>query len=80
MVQQLQKQLREVAVRAELADIVELLNREHGPVIREIRQRLSELIDGLNPVEVVPAAGAVTNYLNITVAGVEYAIELRARA
>jgi hypothetical protein len=80
MVQRLQKQLREAAVRSELADIVEALNREHGPVLREVKARLQELIDGLNPGEVAPAAGAVAGYLYVTIGGTEYAIELLERA
>lgn len=80
MVQKLQKQLREAAVRAELVEIAEVLNKEHGPALREVKARLQELIDGLNPGEVVLAAGVSAGFLNVTIAGNEYSIELFERA
>ncbi len=79
MVDPVKKRLRERPVQ-ELEEIRELLNREHGPTITEIRTRLNELIAALNPVAVVLTAGAQTAYLNVTVNGTDYAIPLHARA
>lgn len=80
MVDTVKKRLRDRPVEAQIEEIKELLNREHGPVITEIRTRFNELLNSLNPGDVVPAAGAVTDYLEVTIGGVGYAIELRARA
>lgn len=80
MVDQVQRRIRDRPVRDELQEIVELLNREHGPTITEIRTRLNELIAGLNPADVVPAAGAAAGFLNITIGVDEYAIPLLLRA
>ena len=81
MVDQVQRRVRDRPVRAELQEIVELLNREHGPTITEIRRRLNEIIDGLNPEGFVLTAGVpVVGYLNVTIGVDEYAIPLHARA
>lgn len=80
MVDTVKKRLRERPVEADLDEIKEVLNREHGPTITEIRTRLNEVINGLNPGDVVPAAGAVANYLEVTVGGVGYSIPLHNRS
>lgn len=80
MVDQVQRRVRDRPVRAELEEIVELLNREHGPTITEIRRRLNELIDGLNPEGFVLTAGPVVGYLNVKIGVDEFAIPLHERA
>lgn len=81
MIQPVRKQLRESPVTAELTAIVELLNKEHAPLIREARERLNELILALNPGDVSLTAGAgPTEYLQVTIGTAEYAIPLYPRS
>lgn len=80
MVDVVHARLRDRPVEAELEDIKTLLDREHGPVITEVRRRLNELIAALNPGNVVATAGAASGYLEITVGGTAYSIPLYARA
>lgn len=77
MVETVQQRVRQRPVSDDLKEIVELLNREHGPTIAEIRQRLNELIAGFNPGgDLVPAAGASAGFKPITIDDVEYVIEV----
>lgn len=80
MVDTVKKRLRDRPVEAQLEEIKELLNREHGPTITELRTRLNELLSALNPGDVVATAGAQTDYLEVTIGGVEYSIALHARS
>lgn len=80
MVDTVKKRLRERPVEADLDEIKEVLNREQGPTITEIRARLNEVISGLNPGDVVATAGVVDKYLEVTVAGVGYSIPLHLRS
>lgn len=45
MVERVRQKLRDLAVGKEPSEIAELLNREHGPVLKELRQRFNELSD-----------------------------------
>ena len=80
MVDRVENRLRLRPVDAEIQAIKELLNREHGPVITEIRTRFNELLEALNPGDVVASAGAQTDYLQVVIGGVEYSIPLHARS
>ncbi len=80
MVDSVKKRLRDRAVEAQVEEIKELLNREHSPVITEIRTRFNELLQALNPGDVTPTAGAVANYLEVVIDGTEYSIPLHVRA
>lgn len=80
MVDSVKKRLRDRPVEAQVEEIKELLNREHGPVITEVRTRLNELIASLNPGDVVSTAGAQTDYLQVVINNVEYSIPLYARS
>lgn len=80
MVERVRQRLRDRPVGTQVEEIQELLNREHGPVITEIRTRFNELIVALNPGSVVVPAGAQTAYLEVVINGTEYSIPLHARA
>lgn len=79
MVDNVRKQLRGRPVEAQVEEIKELLNREHSPVITEIRTRFNELLQALNPGDVVGAAGGATGYLEVVINGTEYSIPLYVR-
>ena len=80
MVDTVKKRLRDRPVEAQIEEIKELLNREHSPVITEIRTRFNELLDALNPGDVVATAGALVKYQQVVIGGVEYSIALYARS
>lgn len=79
VVDTVKKRLRDRPVEAQVEEIKELLNREHGPVITELRTRFNELLAALNPSGVVLAAGAPVGYVNVTIDGVGYSIQLLAQ-
>lgn len=81
MVNIVRNRLRDRPIDAKVEDIMELLNREHSPAITEIRKRFNELLDALNPGDVVPGAAAgPTAFLEVVIDSVEYAIPLYPRA
>jgi hypothetical protein len=80
MVDLVNQRLRDLPIEAQLEEIKELLNREHSPVIKELRQRFNELVTALNPQGVAPTAGAATDFLLVTINSTEYAIQLHARS
>jgi hypothetical protein len=78
MVDIVRPQLRDRPVDAKIEEIVELLNREHSPVITELRTRFNELLTLFNPTAApVVSAGAVVAYLPVTIGIHQYVIELR---
>lgn len=79
MVDLVKKRLRDRPAET-LEEIAEVLNREQGPTITEIRTRMNELISALNPGNTVASAGAVAAYLEVTIGGLEYSIPLHARS
>lgn len=79
MVDIVRKRIRDRPIEAQLEEIKELLNREHSPVITELRTRFNELVTALNPGTTALSAGAVSRYLLVTVDGDEYAIPLHVR-
>lgn len=80
MVDLVKPQLRDRPVEAKLEEIRELLNREHSPVITQLRDRFNELLTLFNPGEAVVSAGAQVGYLQVTLDGTEYSIPLHERA
>ncbi len=80
MVDLVRPQLRDRPVEAKLEEIQELLNREHGPVISQLRERFNELVTLFSPGEAVASAGAQVGYLQVTLDGTEYSIPLYERS
>lgn len=59
MVERVRKTLRDLPVGESLPEIAELLNREHGVLLRELRDRLNELVDSVKGIAEVPSEAAI---------------------
>lgn len=59
MVERVRKTLRDLPVGESLSEIAELLNREHGVLLRELRDRLNELVNSIKGTAVIESESAI---------------------